>query len=121
MQESSNKKSDLLNLGLGHLPQLSSQSFQCYLPVVELAAMFLRQPMPSAVHIAALALNPQKAQLFVAVEAPLLVLLLPPRREHWYFLEEVRFPAGGRDLGPRSGDWRQRRHFFLLAVMGGTG
>jgi len=89
--------------------------------VVEVTAMFFRQPMPSTVHIATLALYSQEAQFFVAVEASLLVFLLLPGRDHWYFLEEVGFSAGGGDLGPRGGDWRQRRHFFLLILMGRTG
>lgn len=73
--------------------------------MVEVAAMFFRQSMSSTVHIATLALNPQKTQFPVAVEASLLILLLLPDWNHWYFFKEVGFPAGGSDLGPWSSDW----------------
>jgi len=82
--------------------------------IIELTIMLLRQSVWVAVKISALAFHSQQPNLFIAIEASLLIFLLLLRRlqtQLLYFLTQKLFSGAyrGRCLG-----WRFYLNFFLF-------
>lgn len=73
--------------------------------MIVIAFMVLREAVASTVDIPTFTLDPQQAELLIALKAALLIILLLPNRQRLFITEVVKVFAGRGNFRLGGGDW----------------